>query len=95
VLLLPPSLWDWLPEDHFARFLLDSVKALDLAAVYASYRADGHDRAAYEPSMMVALALYAYSTNERSARVIERRCRDDLAYTNGLSTPYWQKVSAS
>jgi transposase len=80
VLLLPPSLWDWLPEDHFARFLLDSVKALDLAAVYASYRADGHGRAAYEPSMMVALALYAYSTNERSARVIERRCRDDLAY---------------
>ena len=80
VLLLPPSLWDWLPEDHFAWFLLDSVKALDLAAFYACYRADGHGRAAYEPSMMVALALYAYSTNERSARVIERRCRDDLAY---------------
>ena len=52
VLLLPPNIWDWLPEDHFARFLLDSVKALDLVAFYGAYRADGHGRAAYEPSMM-------------------------------------------
>ena len=52
VLLLPPSLRDWLPEDHFAWFLLDSVKALDLAAFYRAYRVDGHGRAAYEPSMM-------------------------------------------
>src|ERR1039457_6064421 len=80
VLLLPPSLRDWLPEDHFAWFLLDSVKALDLAAFYRAYRVDGHGRAAYEPSMMVALVLYAYATRERSARGIERRCRQDVAY---------------
>jgi hypothetical protein len=43
-LLLPPSLWDWLPEDHFARFLQDSVKVLDLSAFYGAYRADGHGR---------------------------------------------------
>jgi transposase len=79
-LLLPPSLWDWLPEDHFARFLLETVKALDLAAFYRAYREDGHGRAAYEPSMMVGLVLYAYATGERSARGIERRCRDDVAY---------------
>jgi transposase len=79
-LLLPPSLRDWLPADHFAWFLLDSVKALDLAAFYRAYRADGHGRAAYEPSMMVALVLYAYATSERSARGIERHCRDDVAY---------------
>ena len=79
-LLLPPSLRDWLPEDHFAWFLLDSVKALDLSAFYGAYRADGHGRAAYEPSMMVALVLYAYATAQRSARAIERRCRDDVAY---------------
>ena len=79
-LLLPPSLLDWLPADHFAWFLLDSVVALDLSAFYAAYRADGHGRAAYEPSMMVALVLYAYATNERSARGIERHCRDDVAY---------------
>jgi len=79
-LLLPPSLRDWLPADHFAWFLLDSVAALDLSAFYGSYRADGHGRAAYEPSMMVALVLYAYATNERSVRGIERHCRDDVAY---------------
>ena len=79
-LLLPPSLRDWLPEDHFAWFLLDSVKALDLLAFYDAYRADGHGRAAYEPSMMVGLVLYAYATKERSARGIERLCRQDVAY---------------
>ncbi len=51
-LLLPPSLRDWLPGDHFAWFLLDSVRALELSAFYDAYRADGHGRAAYEPSMM-------------------------------------------
>src|SRR6202034_2497619 len=40
----------------------------------------GADQAAYEPSMMVGLVLYAYATNERSARGIERHCRDDVAY---------------
>ena len=79
-LLLPPSLRDWLPEDHFAWFLLESVKALELSAFYGAYRADGHGRAAYEPSMMVALVLYAYAMNERSARGIERHCRDNVAY---------------
>jgi len=63
-----------------AWFLLDSVKALELSAFYDAYRADGHGRAAYEPSMMVGLVLYAYATNERSARGIERHCRDDVAY---------------
>ena len=77
-LLLPPSLRDWLPEDHFAWFLLDSLKALELSAFYGAYRADGHGRAAYEPSMMVGLVLYSYATGERSARGVERHCRDDL-----------------
>ncbi|MHB8658570.1 MAG: hypothetical protein ACYC91_11550 [Solirubrobacteraceae bacterium] len=50
--LLPPSLRDWLPEDHLAWFVIDAVSRLDLEAFYAAYRADGHGRAAYEPSMM-------------------------------------------
>lgn len=77
---MPPSLRDWLPADHFAWFLLDSVKTLGLSAFYGAYRADGHGRAAYDPAMMVGLVLYAYATNERSARGIERHCRDDVAY---------------
>ena len=49
---MPPSLRDWLPEDHLAWFVIDAVAQMDLAAFYAAYRADGHGRAAYEPSMM-------------------------------------------
>jgi transposase len=78
--LMPPSLRDWLPEDHLAWFVIESVGRLDLGEFYAAYRADGHGRAAYEPSMMVSLALYAYSTDERSSRGIERHCRQDIAY---------------
>ena len=78
--LMPPSLRDWLPEDHLAWFVIDAVGRLDLAAFYAAYRADGHGRAAYDPSVMVSLVLYAYSTDERSSRGIERRCRQDIAY---------------
>ena len=50
--LLPPSLRDWLLEDHLAWFVIDAVERMDLAAFYAAYRADGHGRAAYEPAMM-------------------------------------------
>jgi transposase len=57
--LLPPSLRDWLPEDHLAWFVLETVAGLDLDAFFAAYRADGHGRAAYDPSMMVSLVLYA------------------------------------
>jgi transposase len=77
---MPPSLRDWLAEDHLAWFVIDAVGRLDLQPFYASYRADGHGRAAYEPSMVVSLVLYAYSTDERSSRGIERRCRQDIAY---------------
>ena len=78
--LLPPSLRDWLPADHLAWFVIESVDRLDLEAFYADYRADGHGRPAYEPSVMVGLVLYAYSTNVRSSRAIERHCRQDIAY---------------
>jgi transposase len=78
--LVPPSLRDWLPEDHLAWFVIETVGRLDLQRFYAAYRADGHGRASYEPSMMVSLVLYAYSTNERSSRGIERHCRQDIAY---------------
>jgi transposase len=78
--LLPPSLREWLPEDHLAWFVIEAVEALDLGEFYADYRSDGHGRAAYEPSMMVALLLYGYATEQRSARAIERHCRQDVAY---------------
>jgi transposase len=79
-LLLPPSLREWLPDDHLAWFVLAAVEELDLAAFYGAYREDGWGRAAHDPSMMVALLVYAYSVGERSARGIERRCREDVAF---------------
>ncbi len=78
--LLPPSLEDWLPQDHLARFVVDVVDRLDLAAFYRRRREDGWGRAAYDPAMMVALLLYAYCVGARSSREIERRCREDIAF---------------
>jgi transposase len=79
-LLLPPSLREWLPEDHLAWFVLDAVDEIDLSAFYRVYRNDGWGRAAFEPQMMVALLLYAYAIGERSSRRIERRCREDVGF---------------
>jgi transposase len=79
-LLLPPSLREWLPGDHLAWLVLETVAEIDLAAFYAAYRHDGHGRAAHDPAMMVALVLYAYAIGVRSSRAIERHCRDDVAF---------------
>ncbi|MFL5859350.1 MAG: transposase [Solirubrobacteraceae bacterium] len=78
--LLPPDVRDWLPADHLAWFVIDVVGQMDLSGFYAAYRADGHGRAAYEPSMMVTLVLHAYATKQRSSRAIESHCRQDVAY---------------
>jgi transposase len=79
-LLLPPSLREWLPAGHLAWFVLDVVGDFDLGEIYADYREDGWGRAAHDPQMMVALVLYAYARGERSARLIERRLVEDVAY---------------
>ena len=52
---MPPDVRDWLPVNHLAWFVIDAVAVMDLDAFYCAYRADGHGRPAYEPSMMVAL----------------------------------------
>jgi transposase len=78
--LMPPSLRDWLAADQLAWCVLDAVAEMDLSAIYAGYRADGHGRAAFDPAMMVALLLYAYAVGERSSRGIERRCQLDVAF---------------
>jgi transposase len=66
--LMPPSLRDWVAEDHLVWTILGAVEEMDLDAFYSAYRADGHGRPAYEPSMMVALFLYAYARGNRSSR---------------------------
>ncbi|WP_079161861.1 IS1182 family transposase [Streptomyces fodineus] len=79
VLLLPPSLDDWLPEDHLARFVADLVdEVLDLSPILANYT-EKRGYPPYDPRLMVRLLIYGYSTGVRSSRAIERRCVDDVA----------------
>jgi transposase len=80
-LLFPPSLHDWLPDGHLARFVVDVVSALDVEAIYASYREkDGRGQSAYAPEMMVRLLLYGYATGVYSSRKIETRTYEDVAF---------------
>ena len=80
VFLMPPLVTDWVPEDHLVWTVLEAVGELDLSRFYAAYRVDGHGRPAYEPSMMVALLLYACARGTRSSRGVERACVEDVAY---------------
>lgn len=78
--LIPPSLEDWLEEDHLAWFVLDAVEAMDLDGFYRSYRPDGCGHTSYHPQMMVALLIYGYCHGEPSSRQLERLCQDSVSY---------------
>jgi len=78
--LLPPSMWDWLPEDHLALFVIDLVGLIDTGKFHELHPNDGAGRPAYHPDMMLALLLYSYCMGMRSSRQIERACHSDLAF---------------
>lgn len=80
LMLMPPSVAEWVPEDHLAWFVLDVVEELDLTAFLAAYRGDGRGGSAYHPKLMLALLVYAYCVGERSSRRIERRLVEDVAF---------------
>lgn len=80
VLLLPPSLDDWLPDGHLARFVADLVdEVLDLSPIRADYTAK-RDYPPYDPRLMLRLLIYGYTTGMRSSRAIECKCADDIAF---------------
>lgn len=80
-LLLPPSLEDWLPEGHLARFISDVVGELDLRAIYQSYEEkDGRGQAAYQPLMMVKVLFYGYCIGIASSRKIEKATYENVAF---------------
>src|ERR1035441_298320 len=90
VFLLPPSLQDWLPENHLARFIAEVTNELDLSKIVAVYgRKDGRGMAAYHPAMMVRMLLYGYCRGVVSWRKIERATHEDVAfrYLAGGPTP--------
>jgi transposase len=80
ILLMPPSLVEWLPEDHLVWTVLGAVEQMDLERFNEAYRLGAAGRPAYDPAMMVALLLYAYARGNRSSRGIERACWEDVAY---------------
>ena len=78
--LLPPSLDDWLPENHEARFISEVVDTmLDLDCIYDSYT-EASGAPPYDPAMMLKLLLFAYSIGVTSSREMERRCHTDVAF---------------
>ncbi|MDT2006479.1 IS1182 family transposase [Rhodococcus opacus] len=79
-LLLPPSLDDWLPAEHLARFIAELVdEHLDLSRIRAAY-AEGRGAPPYDPRLMVRILLYGYTTGVRSSRAIEGKCVDDVPF---------------
>ena len=80
MLLLPPSLLDWLPEGHLSHFIMDMVEQLDLSPIYNSYGGNGRGQPPYDPAMMVPLLLYAYCIGVASSRQIEKRTHEDVAF---------------
>jgi Transposase DDE domain/Transposase domain (DUF772) len=87
VFLLPPSLQDWLPENHLARFVAEVTNELDLSKIVAVYgRKDGRGMAAYHPAMMVRMLLYGYCRGVVSSRKIER-ANATSAVSTGAESP--------
>jgi transposase len=76
--LLPPSLEDWLPEGHLARFVVEIVERLDLESLKNSY--SGRGSYPYNPVMLVALLFYGYATGIFSSRKLERNTYDSVAF---------------
>jgi transposase len=76
--LLPPSVQDWLPESHLARYVVDVVEGLDLSALVRAYVGCGSE--AYHPATLLSLLIYGYATGTFSSRKIERATYDSLAF---------------
>jgi transposase len=75
--LLPPSVDDWLPERHLARFVVEVIEGLDLRAMTGRYRGGGE--AAYHPRLLLGLLVYGYATGVFSSRKLERATYDSVA----------------
>jgi transposase len=76
--LLSPSMEDWLPEDHLARFIVEVVEGLDVSRLESAYR--GRGSAAYHPALLLSLLVYGYATGVFSSRRIERATYDSVAF---------------
>jgi len=79
-LLMPPSIRDWLPQDHLAYFICKVVDQLNLEKFYARYVGDGRRNSPDNPAMMVRILIYGYAPGVISSREIARRLETDVAF---------------
>lgn len=80
LMLLPPDMRHWLPDDHLAWLVIEVVQSLDLQQIRKEYKLGSTGREAYDPAMLTALLIYAYCVGERSSRQIEKACVSDVAF---------------
>ena len=79
-LLLPPSLRDWLTEDHLVYFVSEVVERLNLAAIHAVYGEERRGQPPYDPLLMTKLLVYGYCTGVFSSRKIQKRIQEDIPF---------------
>src|SRR6266850_1745256 len=79
-LLLPPSLRDWLPEDHLAFFVSDLIDQLDLSTITTEYEDEQRGYPPYHPVMLTKVLVYAYCVGVFASRRIQRRLTEDVAF---------------
>lgn len=78
ICFLPPSIQDWLPENHLARFVVEIISQLDIKSIKDSYSGKGSK--AYHPEMLLALLFYGYATGVFSSRKLETATYDSVAF---------------
>jgi transposase len=78
--LLPPSVSEWLPENHLAYFVSETIDRLDLQKFYARYDGDGRRNQPYDPAMLVKILVYGYATGVFSSRKLARKLYEDIAF---------------
>ena len=76
--LMPPSVVEWLPQRHLARFVVEVMEGLDLRTMTRSYR--GFGEASYHPQLLLGLIIYGYATGVFSSRKLERATHDSVAF---------------
>jgi len=79
-LLVPPSLREWLPDDHLVYFVSDVVDQLNLSAIESVYEEDDRGQPPYHPRMMTKILLYGYCVGVFSSRKIQKRLVEDVAF---------------
>jgi len=93
--LMPPSLLEWLPEDHLVFFLGDVLESMDLSPITSVYEDESRGYPPYHPKVMTGILLYGYCNGVRSSRKLARHCQEDVAFRvlAANNTPDFRTIS--